>query len=93
MSRARDRSTVHAVADDLDQAIDDITYDWSLDRHQQWITDTHQPDPGPATVDRDLDQANRHLAEIRRILDHLDQFTHQPPTIEPPAPDVGGLGL
>jgi AAA domain len=40
MSRARGPSIVHAVADDLDQAIEDITHDWSLDRNQQWITRT-----------------------------------------------------
>ncbi len=86
MSRARQHSTVHAVADDLDQAVDDITYDWSLDRHQQWITHTHQPDAEPAAIDRALDQANRDLAETRRILDHL---AYQSPSTEPPAPDVG----
>jgi hypothetical protein len=40
MSRARGPSIVHAVADDLGQAIEDITHDWSLDRNQQWITRT-----------------------------------------------------
>jgi hypothetical protein len=92
MSRARQRSTVYAVADDLDQAIDDITYDWSVDRHQRWITHTYQPDPELPTVDRLLDEANRDLADARRILDHLDQLPHQPPSHEPPAPGVG-LGL
>jgi hypothetical protein len=38
MSRARGPSIVHTVADGLDQAIDDITHDWSLDRNQKWIT-------------------------------------------------------
>ena len=38
MSRARGPSIVHAVADDLGQAIEDITHDWSLDHNQQWIT-------------------------------------------------------
>ncbi|HEX2564156.1 MAG TPA: AAA family ATPase, partial [Acidimicrobiales bacterium] len=40
MSRARGPSIVHAVADDVGQAIEDITHDWSLDRNQQWITRT-----------------------------------------------------
>jgi hypothetical protein len=40
MSRARGPSIVHAVADDVAQAIEDITHDWSLDRNQQWITRT-----------------------------------------------------
>ncbi|HET6835354.1 MAG TPA: MobF family relaxase [Acidimicrobiales bacterium] len=40
LSRARGPSIVHAVADDLGQAIEDITHDWSLDRNQQWVTRT-----------------------------------------------------
>jgi conjugative relaxase-like TrwC/TraI family protein len=40
MSRARGPSVVHAGADDLAQAIEDITHDWSLDRNQQWISRT-----------------------------------------------------
>jgi ATP-dependent exoDNAse (exonuclease V) alpha subunit len=50
MSRARQRATVHAVADDLDQALDDIETDWTSDRRQRWLTDTTSPgtDPGPS---------------------------------------------
>jgi conjugative relaxase-like TrwC/TraI family protein len=42
MSRARGPSVVHAVADSLDQAIEDISHDWSSDRTQRWITRTAQ---------------------------------------------------
>ncbi|HET6833819.1 MAG TPA: MobF family relaxase [Acidimicrobiales bacterium] len=48
MSRARGPSIVHAVADNLDQAIEDITYDWSLERNQRWISRTAQPGIDPA---------------------------------------------
>jgi len=47
LSRARQASIVHIVADNLDQAIEDITYDWSVDRSQQWITRTAQPGIDP----------------------------------------------
>jgi conjugative relaxase-like TrwC/TraI family protein len=40
MSRARGPSIVHAVADHLDKAVEDITHDWSLHRNQRWITRT-----------------------------------------------------
>jgi AAA domain len=40
LSRARGPSMVHAVADNLGQAVEDITHDWSTDRNQQWITRT-----------------------------------------------------
>jgi conjugative relaxase-like TrwC/TraI family protein len=49
MSRARDRTTVHATADDLTQAVDDLQADWGVAHHQRWIADTparlgHEPE-------------------------------------------------
>jgi len=40
LSRARDHTTIHATADDLAQAVDDLQADWGVARHQRWITDT-----------------------------------------------------
>jgi conjugative relaxase-like TrwC/TraI family protein len=53
MSRARDHTTIHATADDLPQAVDDLQTDWGVARHQRWITDTparpgRQPAPARA---------------------------------------------
>jgi conjugative relaxase-like TrwC/TraI family protein len=53
MSRARDHTTIHATADDLPQAVDDLQTDWGVARHQRWITDTparpgRQPEPSHA---------------------------------------------
>jgi hypothetical protein len=79
MSRARGPSIVHAVADDLDQAIEDITHDWSLDRNQQWITRT--------AVGVGLDSAIQTLPEDpdsrrARLLAELDALErHAPPDI------------
>lgn len=39
MSRARDTSHVYVVADDLDQAVDDLTIEWYSDRRQRWVLD------------------------------------------------------
>jgi conjugative relaxase-like TrwC/TraI family protein len=47
LSRARGPSVVHAVADNLGQAIEDITHDWSVDRSQRWVTRTAQPGVDP----------------------------------------------
>ena len=47
MSRARGPSIVHAVADDLGQALEDIGHDWSTNRNQQWITRLAQPGVDP----------------------------------------------
>jgi hypothetical protein len=35
MSRARQRTDVHAVGDDLDQAVEELTADWSASRRHQ----------------------------------------------------------
>jgi conjugative relaxase-like TrwC/TraI family protein len=53
LSRARDRTVVHATADDLSQAVDDLQADWGVQHHQRWIADTaarigRHPEPAPA---------------------------------------------
>jgi hypothetical protein len=45
MSRARDRTTLHVIAHDLPQAIEDLQTDWGHETRQRWITDT------PTTLD------------------------------------------
>lgn len=40
LSRARDRTTLHATADDLSQAVDDLHADWGVEHHQQWVSQT-----------------------------------------------------
>src|SRR3546814_10198737 len=50
LSRARDTTTIHCVADNLDQAVEDLHRDWSHDRRQRWTLDTDLPaTPGQAT--------------------------------------------
>ena len=71
MSRARDRTTIHAVADDLAQAVEDIETDWAVDRRQRWVTDTAAPvidavAARPVAVDRDA-RRERLIAERERL--------------------------
>src|SRR3546814_505942 len=50
LSRARGTTTIHGVADNLDQAVEDLHRDWSHDRRQRWTLDTDLPAaPGQAT--------------------------------------------
>lgn len=42
MSRARGTSHVYAAADDFDQAVDDLTIEWSGDRRQRWVLDVDE---------------------------------------------------
>ena len=44
MSRARDTAHVHVVADNFDQAIDDLAWDWNRERRQTWAIDTGTPE-------------------------------------------------
>jgi conjugative relaxase-like TrwC/TraI family protein len=76
MSRARGPSIAHAVADDAGQAIEDIIHDWSLGRHQQWITRTATAvgvDPAIRTVPEDPD------ARRARLLAELETLEHHAP--------------
>jgi conjugative relaxase-like TrwC/TraI family protein len=43
MSRARDTAHVHAVADNVYQAVEDLTWDWSREKRQAWVIDTGTP--------------------------------------------------
>jgi UvrD-like helicase C-terminal domain len=44
MSRARDAAHVHAVADNVYQAVEDLTWDWSREKRQAWAIDTGTPE-------------------------------------------------
>jgi hypothetical protein len=80
MSRARGPSIIHAVADDLDQAIEDITHDWTLDRNQQWITRTASVgiDPAVPTLPDDPQARRARLVAELEALEH-----HAPPDVTP----------
>ena len=43
MSRARESTLVHVVADDLEQAIEDLGREWSTERRDRWTIDTDSP--------------------------------------------------
>lgn len=53
MSRARQRATVWVVADDVDQAREDLERDWPRERRQRWAIDSGTPSTDPAAVERD----------------------------------------
>src|SRR4051812_21981846 len=62
LSRARAGSHAWVVADDLDQAKEDLVREWSNDTRARWVIDTTVPMPGavarkPQAVVRELDRA------------------------------------
>ena len=53
MSRARHRSTVWVVADNVDQAVEDLKRDWPRDNRQRWAIDSGTPSTDPQQVEHD----------------------------------------
>jgi hypothetical protein len=51
MSRAKDRSMVYVVADDIDQAREDPVREWSAERRPAWVIDSGTPATDPAAVE------------------------------------------
>lgn len=43
MSRARETTQIYIVAACTDQAVDDLTFEWSTGRRQRWVIDTDAP--------------------------------------------------
>jgi hypothetical protein len=70
LSRARDHTTIHAVADDFDQALDDIRTDWTHTQHDTWISPTTSVGGDarvqPAPVDHDI-MRRRYAAELEQL--------------------------
>ena len=53
MSRARERSTVWVIADDVEQAVEDLQRDWRQQRRQRWAIDSGTPSTDPMAVEAD----------------------------------------
>jgi hypothetical protein len=64
MSRARDRSTVYVVADSLEQAVEDLSREWSAERRPAWAIDSGTP----VTNARAIETKNRVAAPMRSAL-------------------------
>jgi hypothetical protein len=66
MSRGRECNTVHVVADNLDQAVEDLTRDWSVDHRARWAIDSGTPATDPLAVEHH----DRAPAGMRAALHH-----------------------
>jgi hypothetical protein len=51
MSRGREANTVHVVADNLDQAVEDLIRDWAVDHRARWAIDSGTPATEPLAVE------------------------------------------
>ena len=75
LSRARERTTIHATADDLAQAVDDLEADWGVEHHQRWITDTparpgDEPESHRAATVAPPPARRRQPIEVRQVEAH-----------------------
>jgi conjugative relaxase-like TrwC/TraI family protein len=66
MSRGRQANTVHVVADDVDQAVEDLTRDWAVDHRARWAIDSGTPASEPLPVEHH----DRAPAGMRAALRH-----------------------
>ena len=66
MSRARERSTVYVVADDVDQAREDLVREWSAERRPSWVIDSGTPLTDPAAVEASMGVAKPMRDALRR---------------------------
>jgi hypothetical protein len=53
MSRGRECNTVHVVADDIEQAAEDLCREWAVDRRPRWAIDTGTPAREPLDAEQD----------------------------------------
>jgi hypothetical protein len=59
MSRARTSTTVHVIADDINQAAEDLSREWGHDTRSRWAIDTGTPGPAPHPRGDDVQSRSR----------------------------------
>jgi conjugative relaxase-like TrwC/TraI family protein len=89
-SRARQGTTIHAVADTLDQALDDLEHDWTRERRPRWALDLGSCG---ALIDRTAADIERHIentAMPRDLAVYRSEDGHRTAgTLREPWPDHG----
>ena len=84
LSRARDGTTLHAIADDLPQLRHDLALDWQAGRSQRWIGGEHVEREAPGEAGPGAEPT-----EIERLRRRLDALGSRSRSID----DDVGLGL
>ena len=68
MSRAKESAIVHVVADDIGQAVEDLSWDWGRERRQHWAIDTGTPDERPGRHPLEVEADKRVPGKLRAVL-------------------------
>jgi hypothetical protein len=87
-SRARQHTTIHLAADNLDQAVEDLTRDWSADRRPRWAIDIGTP-TARAHIPIN-DQTTRQLQESIDLARERQRqaIAARPPTVASASPAI-----
>src|SRR5215217_2886650 len=85
MSRARQHATVHVVADDVDQAVEDLQRDWAHEHRPRWAIDTGTPEANALRAEYAPDVP----ADLRDHLRQARQSAERHAGQDLPAPEAG----
>src|SRR5690606_22969098 len=76
LSRARNRTTIYATADELSQAVNDLQTDWGVEHHQRWVSassasfgvhpESQRRADGPALTAASMEGARVRIAVLER---------------------------
>jgi hypothetical protein len=89
MSRARQATQVHVVADNIDQAVEDLAWDWSRERRQTWAIDTGTPTSGqrhPLEIEVDKQEPFKVRAALGRARLRAERTALAASTADSPDP-------
>lgn len=92
LSRARNRTTIYATADELSQAVNDLQTDWGVEHHQRWVSassasfgvhpESQRRADGPALTAASMEGARVRIAVLERdyqdIQTGLGRWQHSP---------------
>jgi hypothetical protein len=91
MSRARQTAHVHAVADNIFQAVEDLTWDWTRERRQAWAIDTGTPtDQGrhPLEIEADKQAPGKLRAVLSRARLKAERAAMAATALDQPDPSI-----
>jgi ATP-dependent exoDNAse (exonuclease V) alpha subunit len=82
LSRARHHTTVWTTADDHDQAIEQLTHDWTHTLAQDWVSLVHKPEPerspGRSEPTAEPPMPHPHHDDAAAIIQRLDALERRP---------------
>ena len=79
MSRAREASQVYVVAENIEEAVDDLAREWATDRRQRWTLDVDKPAAAGEPVRPNLSNRTTHAVRMARLRAERDAVSSVDP--------------